>query len=84
MRSQHVQDNMGIRSSQHAFKKKQVLPNQHGLLLRPGNLFSGWIKEDVVYLDLIKHFNTASHGTLREKLAAHGLDGCTQPGLNTG
>ena len=32
---------------------------------------------DVVYLDFSKAFDTVPHNTLVEKLAAHGLDGCT-------
>ncbi|KAK4808478.1 hypothetical protein QYF61_005795 [Mycteria americana] len=32
---------------------------------------------DVVYLDFSKAFDTASHSIPSEKLAAHGLDGCT-------
>ena len=32
---------------------------------------------DVVCLDFSQAFDTVSHGILLEKLAAHGLDGCT-------
>ena len=32
---------------------------------------------NVVYLDIIKAFDTVPHNVLLEKLAAHGLDGCT-------
>ena len=32
---------------------------------------------DVICLDLSKAFDTVPHGMLLEKLAAHGLDGCT-------
>jgi len=32
---------------------------------------------DVVYLYFSKAFETVSHSTLLEKLAAHDLDGCT-------
>ena len=32
---------------------------------------------DVVYLDFSKTFDTVPHSILVEKLATHGLDGCT-------
>ena len=32
---------------------------------------------DVVYLDFSKAFDAVPHNILVEKLAAHGLDGCT-------
>ena len=34
---------------------------------------------DVVYLDFNKAIDTVPHNILMEKLAAHGLDGCTLP-----
>jgi len=32
---------------------------------------------DVIYLDFSKAFDTVPHSILLEKMAAHGLDGCT-------
>ncbi|KAK4829269.1 LOW QUALITY PROTEIN: hypothetical protein QYF61_002661 [Mycteria americana] len=46
-----------------------------GLTLSPGLV-------NVVYLDISKSFDTISHSILLEKLAAHGLDGCTLHWVN--
>ncbi|NWI58034.1 RTJK polymerase, partial [Calyptomena viridis] len=56
----------------------QVLPDQPDLLLRPGDLPSGWGEGCVCSLPgLSKAFDTISRSKLLEKLAAHSLDTCT-------
>ncbi|KAK4813080.1 hypothetical protein QYF61_007582 [Mycteria americana] len=74
----HVQDNQVIRASQHGFRKGRFcLTNlisfydKVTLLVREGKAVN------VVYLDFSKAFGTISHSILLEKVAAHGLDGCT-------
>ncbi|GAB0206463.1 mitochondrial enolase superfamily member 1 [Grus japonensis] len=76
--TRHVQDNQGIRPSQHGFMKgRSCLTNLISFYDQATCLADEGKAVDAIYLDFSKAFDTVSHSILLEKLAAHGLDRCT-------
>ena len=72
---QHVQDNRGIRPSQHGFTKgRSCLTNLISFYDLVTHLVDEGKAVDVVYLDFSKAFDSVSQSIHLEKLVAHGLD----------
>jgi len=73
-----VKDNQGIRPSQHGFMKgRSGLTNLISFYDQVTRLGDAGKAVDAIYLDFSKAFDTVPHSVLLEKLAVHGLHGCT-------
>jgi len=73
-----VNDNQGIRPSQHGFMKgRSCLTNPISFYDQVTCLVDEGKAVGIIYPDFSKAFDTVPHSTLLEKLAAHNLDGCT-------
>jgi len=77
----HVKDNQGIKPSSTG-SSRSCLMRLISFYGQVTHLVVEAKAMDVVYLDSSKAFDTVLHSTLLEKLAAHGLDGCTNNWLN--
>ena len=70
--------NQGIRPSQHGFMNgRSCLTNLISFYDKVTRSVDEGQAVDVVYLEFREAFDTVPHNILVEKLAAHGLDGCT-------